>query len=332
MQSIHSDSLWVEIERLASASCCRVDAVAYTTDDELIQFGKGDLLVVDASDQAIRAGQTSHSVLQRAFDRGAKLYCYQGLHAKLIVFDDTVVIGSANLSRSSRHNLIEAGIVTDDPSSVAAARFFVEQLAKQSNQIDEAFLERIGKIEVVRHGPVSVRRPEIRTGPTEVSGVDCYVSFSDKSKETEGVHRSWVDARRYGFVSAGGKDKYVKAMNRLSLGDRVFVYIPIYGYVAVGIVMEKACRMSQFLVEVDGKTVPIKEAPLTSEQPFRFENEPEIAERLVRVRWIEDHAKKDALKQDAFDPPLFTNPEVVCNLKNSPKTVEALKEHFGLSE
>ena len=64
MQSIHTDSLWTEIERLATASRYRVAAVAYVTDDEIVQFGEGDLLVVDASDNAIKTGQTDRRVLK----------------------------------------------------------------------------------------------------------------------------------------------------------------------------------------------------------------------------------------------------------------------------
>jgi len=67
MQTIHSDSLWTEIEQLARASRYRVADVAYATDDELVQFGKGDLLVVDASDRAIR-GLSSRETKPCGFD------------------------------------------------------------------------------------------------------------------------------------------------------------------------------------------------------------------------------------------------------------------------
>jgi len=208
MQSIHADDLWIEIERLATTSRYKVAAVAYVTNDEIVQFGEGDLLVVDASDNAIKTRQTDRRVLKRAFRRGAKLFSSPGLHAKVMVFDAVVVVGSANLSHSSRNNLIEAGIVTDDPSSVAAARLFVEQLATQCDQIDESFFERIGKIEVEQRRPgstrqpgvtieSSLRNPELNTDAMPpLSGRDMYVNFSDGSEEGEGIHRSWQSTTR----------------------------------------------------------------------------------------------------------------------------------------
>ena len=42
-----------------------------------------------------------------------------------------------------------------------------------------------------------------------------YVSFGVDS------HRSWSDARKYGFVSAGGGEWYVNTLKTLQPGDRV---------------------------------------------------------------------------------------------------------------
>jgi hypothetical protein len=345
MQSIHVDSLWTEIERLATTSRNRFAAVAYFTDDEIVQFGKDDLLVVDASDNAIRAGQTSHSVLLRAFDRGAKLYCCQGLHAKVIVFDDTVVIGSANLSRSSRNNLIEAGVVTDNPASVAAARFFIEKLAKQSNQIDESFLERIGRIEVEQRRPDSTRRPgvtiesslrnaELNTDAMPpLSGRDMYVNFSDGSEEGEGIHRSWEDARQYSFVSGGGKKRHAGQMKNLRVGDRVFVKIPHHSFVGIGIITDEACRLSEFLVRVEDAKVPILEAPIRAGMDvFENEDDPNVAEQIVRVRWIATRPKGPKGKGEKG---LYFSRCTVCDPGSSEKfrkTVAHLMRDFGVTD
>ncbi|MEX1098014.1 MAG: phospholipase D-like domain-containing protein [Planctomycetales bacterium] len=169
MQTFHSDSLWTEIERLAKGSRYKMAAVAFTTNDSIVSLGAGDLLVVDATDAAIRTGQTDRLALKRAFRRGADLYSCPGLHAKVMLFDDVAVVGSANLSQASRSKLIEAGIITDEPTAVATARRFIEQLAEQSESIDKAFLDRIGRIEVrppVR-GIVSKRKPRLKLNEDE---------------------------------------------------------------------------------------------------------------------------------------------------------------------
>ena len=48
-----------------------------------LKLEEGDLLITDASDGAIKSGQTSASILARAKDRGADIYSLPGLHAKL---------------------------------------------------------------------------------------------------------------------------------------------------------------------------------------------------------------------------------------------------------
>ncbi|MCW2904329.1 MAG: hypothetical protein JWO67_6594, partial [Streptosporangiaceae bacterium] len=56
------------------------------------------------------------------------------------------------------------------------------------------------------------------------NGQDWYVSFGE---ETYG--RDWEDARRYGFVSAGGGDWFSRTLRALPVGARVFVHIPKSG-------------------------------------------------------------------------------------------------------
>ncbi len=70
MFTIKSDDLWLELERLASRTKSIKAAVAYVSDDSCISFGKGDTLVVDASDASIAAGRTSVNVLKSAFEKG----------------------------------------------------------------------------------------------------------------------------------------------------------------------------------------------------------------------------------------------------------------------
>ena len=77
------------------------------------------------------------------------------------------------------------------------------------------------------------------------NGRDFYVTIGD---------RSWEDAERYGFISAGGGEIWTKPLERLFPGARVFLYkpYPVKGYVGVGIVKETARPVTEFEVEVDG--------------------------------------------------------------------------------
>src|SRR5260370_11243278 len=75
---------------------------------------------------------------------------------------------------------------------------------------------------------------------------DFYFSFGGES-------RDWEDARKYGFVSAGGGLWYTRTLRQLQPGHRVFVHVPEHGYVGVGTVTRPATRADRFIVS--GKNV-----------------------------------------------------------------------------
>lgn len=155
MNRLVSYKLWDEIEAIAKQSTTKLAAIAYVSNDQKVLFGKNDVLIVDASDPAIMSSQTSVSVLKAALKRGADLYSCSGLHAKLMVLDQTAIIGSANMSKSSQTGLIEAALITDDPDIVSDTVRFITLLAAQVDTIDAAFIRRIAKLPVTKRKPPS---------------------------------------------------------------------------------------------------------------------------------------------------------------------------------
>lgn len=150
MLRVVSDGLWAELSKLGHQEK-KFAAVSYVTSESEITFGKGDVLVCDASDEAIRAGQTSASLLRAIVERGGKVFSSPGLHAKSMVLGRVAVVGSANMSEASATQLIEAALITDDARAVAGVRVFVDQLTQDADVVDRAFLDRIAKL------PVNVR-------------------------------------------------------------------------------------------------------------------------------------------------------------------------------
>lgn len=148
MLRVVSGGLWAEIKKLGKNSKTKAGAIAYVTTDAPVKFKRGDILVCDASDNAIASGQTSARVLRAAHKRGAKLYSSPGLHSKVLVFGRVAVVGSANMSDASASTLTEAAIITDDARAIAGVRAFIEELVDGADAIDAAFLARIGKIKV----------------------------------------------------------------------------------------------------------------------------------------------------------------------------------------
>lgn len=149
MNELLSAGLWKRITKLAKSAKRKYAAIAYVTDDTKCLFRKGDVLVTDASDEAIKSGQTSAAVLNAAWKRKAEIFSVSGLHAKVYVFDRHAVIGSANLSKGSER-LIEAALITDQATVVSAAREQIDNLKDMGDPVDEAFISRINKIPVQR--------------------------------------------------------------------------------------------------------------------------------------------------------------------------------------
>ena len=76
------------------------------------------------------------SEVQVLFDLGVKIYTLQGLHAKIYVFDNNVVIGSANISSRSENILTEAALLTSDSKVIRESRAFIAQYATERVEQD----------------------------------------------------------------------------------------------------------------------------------------------------------------------------------------------------
>jgi hypothetical protein len=126
-----TDDVWGALTKAAQQSKKPAHvAVAY--------FGKGaaDLLnlrpesrlVVDASDAAVKSGQTHPGDLQRMLRRKIAVYSAPSLHAKVFAFDKEVFIGSPNVSKHSAEVLQEAIIRIGDSRVIQSARDFIKGL------------------------------------------------------------------------------------------------------------------------------------------------------------------------------------------------------------
>jgi len=96
--------------------------------------------------------------------------------------------------------------------------------------------------------------------------------------------------------------------------------------------VEKAVvPIDQFTVKLaDGKEVPLLQAPLDSKQMGQHGGNPEDGEFLVRVKWLKELTKAQAIKEKG----LFG----VQHSASRPRaekwryTVERLKERFGIKD
>ncbi len=150
MSFLSGARLWDTISDVSSKSRRRQCAVAYVSNTSSLHFTSGDLLIVDASNESIQGGQTSARELQRLKSMGVQLYSSPHLHAKLYIFDNCLLVGSCNLSASSKDRLIETAVLLRDSYIIADARDFIAELARKSECITDNFIERIIKIPIQR--------------------------------------------------------------------------------------------------------------------------------------------------------------------------------------
>ena len=151
-----------------------------------------------------------------------------------------------------------------------------------------------------------------------------YVSFGGNP------NRDWDEARKYGFISAGGGTWYTKSLSMLEKGSRIWVNMPTIGYVGVGTVIDEAVPIDDFLVtDGQGVKVPITSLSIkASALPTRAQDA-EKAEHVVRVEWIKTVPASDAIREKGF----FGNQNSAAKprAKSWPHTVEGLKSRLGVS-
>jgi hypothetical protein len=155
-----------------------------------------------------------------------------------------------------------------------------------------------------------------------------YVSFGHLD---DGTSRHWEDARRYGFVSAGGGDWYVRTLSMLEPGNRIWVNIPATGYVGVGRVESGPVPADQFLVpDSNGKDVPITSLKLQGNIANPKDNDPGTHEHLVRVKWLKTVPITVAIRRKGF----FGNQNSAAKPRSQKWafTIQTLRDAFGIND
>jgi hypothetical protein len=164
MERIITNNVWTQVTRLLKKRENRIAAIAYVSKGTPLSFGDGDVLVCDASDAAIKSGETDAITLKKFLNGGAELYSCPNLHAKILISGNSVVIGSANLSTSSEHYLLEASLISTRSQIRSQVSALIHNIVKVSIRIDDAFISHIISLPVTkRFRPFASRRkPKVK--------------------------------------------------------------------------------------------------------------------------------------------------------------------------
>lgn len=149
---------------------------------------------------------------------------------------------------------------------------------------------------------------------------EVYASFG------EGMGRSWAEAAKYGFISAGGGAWYSNTLNLLSVGDRIWVKAPGHGFVGVGRVKGAPVPASDYRIATPEGERPVLNVLKEAHYHRKYADDPEKTEYFVPVDWLQTVPLDQAIQEVG----MFGNQNTVCKPK-TPKwrfTVNRLKQRF----
>jgi len=190
MDTIITGDIWKQVRPYAKAARRRLVAVAYVTTDGNIGFRRNDVLICDASDRAIKGGETSAQLIRSLHRKGVELRSRPDLHAKVAVLDRHALIGSCNLSAASAEDLTELALLSDRKQVVAQASAFIHALRETSEEIDDDFLQRVLKIKV---RPARRRASKRKGQPTRLGSKVWLISVKQLAEDSHPKEHPFVE-------------------------------------------------------------------------------------------------------------------------------------------
>lgn len=143
-------------------------------------------------------------------------------------------------------------------------------------------------------------------------------------------HRCWDDARKFGFISAGGGGWFSRTLNLLEPGARVWVNRPGIGYVGVAEVLATPMTQDEFMVDTEAGRRRYVDVSAVGDALRNQNTDPEKAELFVPVRWLLARPESEAVREAG----LFGNQNSVAKptAASWPHTVARLKTVFGITD
>ena len=300
-----------------------------------------DLLAVDAEGSVIvielKKHKTPREVVAQALDygswvkdlapvdlanifeafNGGKESLNAAFHAKFGTTLDEGVLNSshqlvivASELDSSTERIVNYLSDSDIPINVIFFRVFADG---EQRYLSRAWLLDLGETQEKAYTPKRDKEPW---------NGEFYVSFG------HGTGRHWADARRYGFIAAGGKPWYSRTLYQLKLGDRVWVNVPRKGYVGVGKVTATPVGIQEFEVKTPDGMRPFLKAETEGDYSRCHIDDEDRNEYLVAIEWLHDVPLDDAVSEVGF----FGNQNTVAKPTASKwvHTVDRLKTIWGV--
>lgn len=164
---------------------------------------RGDMLVCDASDLAVKQQLSSPTSLRSYHRKGVAIFSVQGLHAKVISSPTSAWVGSANASKNSSEYLVEASVrVTGDQAR--RVRTWAESLATEENELSLSDIARLATLKTYPRRP----GPRVEVTPTEIPKRISNLVFISTSKGRTPREEADVASDRRSAVGAARKSGF----------------------------------------------------------------------------------------------------------------------------
>jgi PLD-like domain len=138
MIKLLTDDLWSTLSKRSKKTKV---AVAYfdTGASKQLRSKKGDSLIVAMALGNVISGQTNPFEIEKLVKKGVQVFNLPNLHSKVFIFDDTVIVGSSNVSTRSKSYFIETAISTDDVAVLKDSNLFIK--ANSIERIEQDYIE-----------------------------------------------------------------------------------------------------------------------------------------------------------------------------------------------
>lgn len=278
-------------------------------------------VVAQALDYGSWVADLSHSEVVEIFEN------YRADEAFDAVFAEFFDVDAPDEVNGSQVFTIVAASV--DPVTERIIKFLNESFNVPVNVVffrhfDDAGASYLARTWLVSQGAEETSRttPKAQRTREPWNGRDWYVAFGESP---EG--RNWEDARKFGFVSAGGDTWYSRTLKNLPIGARVFACVPKKGYVGIGKVTGEATPFTDAVVSVNDVEGKLAGLPLVGSYKHSPEGDTdESAEYVVPVEWEETVAVEEAIWKTG----MFANQNSACKLRKQ-FTIDTVTTALGVS-
>jgi len=228
----------------------------------------------------------------------------------------SITVVASDLDDSTERIVQHLSSTYSVPINVMLFRYFTDQ--------GNDYLARTWLIPATQQAVPSGGGAHQRSTKAAWNGSDWYVAFG-----LENSTRSWDDARKYGFVSAGGGEWYSRSLRKLPIGARIFVYVPGHGYVGVGTVTGPAQPALEANLKENGEERPFSQLDLNGDYGLHntaaVQDGADTNEYIVPVSW----ERTVDLPQAFWLKGLFANQNSACKLRHE-LTLSEVSRAFSL--